>query len=178
MRRIRYQVASSLDGFIAGPNGEIDWIPHEPEIDFAELFAQFDTLLMGRRTYEDLPVGTEAFGEQRIIVFSRTLRQKDHPGVTILRELSRDWIDELRAEPGKDIWLFGRGALFRDFLDLDRVDTVEPAVVPVVLGAGRPLLSAPAIARRLELRRHRVYQHSGIVLLEYDVLGRGPTETS
>jgi dihydrofolate reductase len=172
MRRIRYQVASSLDGFIAGPNGEIDWIPAEPEIDFAELFAQFDTLLMGRRTFEELPEGTYAFEGKRIIVFSRTLRQEDHPGVTVMPEVSKEWLDELRAKPGKDIWLFGGGELFRSLLDLDCVDTVEPAVVPVLLGGGRPLLPAPATVRALTLRRQRVYQQSGIVLLEYDVAGR------
>lgn len=172
MRRIRYQVASSLDGFIAGPNGETDWIPAEPEIDFDELFAQFDTLLMGRRTFEELPEDTSAFEGKRIIVFSRTLRQEDHLGVTVLAAVSKEWLDELRAEPGKDIWLFGGGELFRSLLNLDCVDTVEPAVVPVLLGGGRPFLPAPTAAQTLTLRRQRVYQQSGIVLLEYDVAGR------
>jgi dihydrofolate reductase len=172
MRRIRYQVASSLDGFIAGPNGETDWIPAEPEIDFDGLFAQFDTLLMGRRTFEELPDGTTAFEGKRIIVFSRTLRQQDHPEVTVVRDATRQWLDELRAKPGKDIWLFGGGELFRTLLDLDCVDTVEPAVVPVLLGGGRPLLPVPAASRALIFRRQRVYQQSGIVLLEYDVAGR------
>ncbi|MGB8523533.1 MAG: dihydrofolate reductase family protein, partial [Candidatus Acidiferrales bacterium] len=52
MRRISYHVAMSLDGYIAGPNGEFDWIVQDPDIDFVALFAQFDTLLMGRRTFE------------------------------------------------------------------------------------------------------------------------------
>jgi len=51
MRKIRYAVAMSLDGFIAGPNGEYDWIGTDPEIDFAAMWAQFDTFLMGRRTH-------------------------------------------------------------------------------------------------------------------------------
>lgn len=75
---------------------------------------------------------------------------------------------ELRARPGKDIWLFGGGELFHSLLELDLVDTVEPAILPVVLGAGRPFLPGPAIQRRLELTGHRVYP-SGIVALEYKV---------
>ena len=67
MRRIRYAVAMSLDGFIAGPNGEADWIGIDPEIDFAAIWAQFDTGLMGRRTYE---AATKRLGERR----SRGLR--------------------------------------------------------------------------------------------------------
>lgn len=172
MRRIRYQVACSLDGFIAGPNGEFDWIPEEPEIDFTELYAQFDTLLMGRRTFEALP-DPAAYQEKRIVVFSRTLRPEDHPEVTIHPEVTRELVKELRAGPGKDLWLFGGGELFRALLELGCVDTVEPAVVPVLLGGGRPLLPAPATTRRLRLTGQRAFDRSGIVLLEYDVVGPG-----
>lgn len=81
MRRIRYQVACSLDGYIAGPNGEYDWIVMDPEIDFKEIFSQFDTLLMGRRTFEATGA---AFPGMHVVVFSRTLQQADHPGVTVV----------------------------------------------------------------------------------------------
>src|SRR5690606_22002681 len=80
MRRIRYQVACSLDGYISGPNGEIDWIPMDPDIDFGALLDQFDTLLMGRRTFEELPEDAPGFEDKRIIVVSRTLRQDEAPG--------------------------------------------------------------------------------------------------
>lgn len=168
MRRIRYQVACSLDGYIAGPAGEYDWIPMDPDLDFAALFDQFDTLLMGRRTFEGLQGG---FPGKELLVFSRTLRPQEHPGVTIVADRVAETLDALRAKPGKDIWLFGGGELFRSLLDLGYVDSVEPAVVPVLLGGGRPFLPAPAVRRRLALRAHRVYGKSGIVLLEYDVVG-------
>jgi dihydrofolate reductase len=168
MRRIRYQVACSLDGYIAGPNGEADWIIADPEIDFAAIFAQFDTLLMGRRTYEAMPEGGGGFGNMKVFVFSRTLRQEDCPGATLVSEGAKDLLDELRAQPGKDIWLFGGGELFRSLLELDCVDTVEPAVIPVLLGGGLPLLPAPAVQRRLSLTGHRIYK-SGIARLEYAV---------
>jgi dihydrofolate reductase len=168
MRKIRYQVACSLDGYIAGPDGEYDWIVVDPETDFEALFDQFDTLLMGRRTFEG--GGGEVSPGMKTFVFSRSLRQEDHPGVTIVSEQVKEMLDDLRAQPGKDIWLFGGGELFRSLLELGCVDTVEPAVIPVVLGGGRPFLPAPAVRRRLSLSGERVYQKSGIVLLKYDVV--------
>ena len=166
MRRVRYQVACSLDGYIAGPDDEYDWIVMDPDIDFAALFAEFDTLLMGRRTFEV----TGSSPGMNVFVFSRSLRQEDHPGVTIVSDRVEETVDELRRQPGKDIWLFGGGELFRSLLELGCVDTVEPAVIPVLLGGGRPLLPSPAVRRSLSLRGRRIFERSGIVLLQYDVV--------
>ena len=168
MRRVRYQVACSLDGYIAGPDGEYDWIVMDPDIDFGALFAQFDTVLMGRRTFEAVPESGQL--GMKTFVFSRTLRQEDHPAVTIVNENVRQLIEELRAQPGKDIWLYGGGELLRSLLELGCVDTVEPAIIPVLLGGGRPFLPAPALRSRLQLTGQKVYEKSGIVLLTYDVV--------
>lgn len=167
MRRIRYQVACSLDGYIAGPNGEFDWIVSDPEIDFTSIFAQFDTLLMGRGTLETMPDGGKMPGME-VVVFSRTLRQEDYPDFTIVSGDVDSKVNALRSAPGKDIWLFGGGTLFRSMWDLGLVDTVEPAIMPVLLGGGLPFLPSPASRGHLKLRHHRIYA-SGIVLLEYDV---------
>jgi dihydrofolate reductase len=169
MRRVRYQVACSLDGYIAGPNGEFDWIIVDPEIDFEALFRQFDTLLMGRRTYELMQgQGSGAWSGMRTVVFSRTLRPAEHQEVRVVAEDAAVVVNELKQEPGKDIWLFGGGELFRSLLDAGCVDTVEPAVIPVLLGGGIPLLPAPAVQRSLALKGHRIFK-TGIVLLEYSV---------
>jgi dihydrofolate reductase len=74
-----------LDGYIAGPNGEADWIGVDPEVDFAALWAQFDTLLMGRRTYEaaSKSLGEAAFAGITTLVFSGTVKKQDHPEVTV-----------------------------------------------------------------------------------------------
>lgn len=168
MRKIRYQVACSLDGYIAGPNGEYDWIVMDPEIDFQAIFDQFDTVLMGRRTFE--AAGGGGSPGMNTFVFSRSLRQENYPGVTIVSGQVRQTLDDLRAQPGKDIWLFGGGELFRSLLELGCVDTVEPAIIPVVLGGGRPFLPAPAVRRRLSLTEQRVFEKTGIVLLKYDVV--------
>jgi dihydrofolate reductase len=170
MRRIRYQVAMSLDGYIAGPKGEYDWITGGEDFDFNALYAQFDTLLMGRGTFDIIRDGLhqEYYAGKELVVVSRTLRQEDHPGVTIVSGDVGEHVDALRAREGKDIWLFGGGELLRTLLEMQRVDTVELAVVPILLGGGIPMLAVPAPRTPLTLTGHHLYQ-GGMVLLEYRV---------
>jgi dihydrofolate reductase len=171
-RRLRYQVATSLDGFIAGPNGEYDWIVMDPSVDFGALFKEFDTAVMGRRTYEAIAAqgGGGAMPGLDVVVFSRTLPAAVRQGVRIVNEDAPEVVAALKAKSGRDIWLFGGGALFRSLLDAGLVDTVEVAVVPVLLGAGIPLLP-PGASTKLVLADQKVLPASGIVALSYSVPG-------
>jgi dihydrofolate reductase len=169
MRRIRYSVVMSLDGYIAGPKGEADWITTDPEFDFNTLLAQFDTLLVGRRTFDMMvAAGRPSMPGMKTIVFSRTLRQEDHAEFTLVSNNQRKVVTALKARPGKDIWLFGGGSLFRSLAEDGLVDTVEVGIVPILLGAGVPLLPGPTNRIKLSLKTQQV-RRTGMVSLEYAV---------
>lgn len=171
MRRVIYSVAASLDGFIAGPNGEYDWITQDPDFAFGALYAQFDTLLMGRKTYEMALRGGQSLASMgmKIVVVSTTLKAAEHPGVEIISNDVAQAVADLKAGSGakaeKDIWLFGGAALFRSLLDADRVDGMRFSIMPVMLGSGVPLLPA-GLRVKLQLEKCRALK-SGIVCVDY-----------
>jgi len=176
LRRLVYCVATSLDGFIAGPKGEYDWIAPDSGIDFAAIYAKYDTLLMGRRTYDvartrgDLLSGSG----MRIVVVSTTLKDAGGNGPTVISVNLHQAVASLKAEPGKDIWLMGGGILFRSLLDAGLVDAAEVSVFPVLLGSGTPLLPGGERAR-LQLKQSKALP-SGVVMLSYSVELSAPAE--
>jgi dihydrofolate reductase len=170
MRQVLYRVAASLDGYIAGPRGEVDWIVPDPAVDFAKVYQSVDTVLLGRRTYEltRQPGAPPWPRDWRIHVFSRTLRPEEHPGVTVVGADAGPRVAALRAESGREIWLFGGGSLFQSLLRANQVDLVEVMVVPVLLGGGIPLLEAGAPLTRLALEDVQRYP-TGLLGLRYRV---------
>jgi len=172
MRLVRFGGAMSLDGYIAGPNGEYDWILMDPDIDFAGLQSQFDTFLIGRKTFEAMvKMGSDGRATPGVqnIVLSRTLKASDYPHVTVKSDAVRE-VAGLRAKPGRDIAIFGGGELFRSLLAAGLVDRIEMSIIPVLLGGGIPLLPPPAGRAVLRLRKQRVYEKTGTLAVEYDIV--------
>jgi dihydrofolate reductase len=170
MRQLRYHVAASLDGFIAGPKGEYDWIVIDPDIDFAAMYAGFSGLVMGRKSYEVFAgEGTPEGTAMPTYVYSRSLPEGERNGVTFVKDAAAHVRSLKQSDEKKPLWLWGGGELFRSLAVARLVDGVDVAVIPVLLGEGIPLLPAPGLKLSLRFREHKLYPSTGTLILKYDV---------
>jgi dihydrofolate reductase len=179
MRKIILDLAVSLDGYIEGPNGEIDWIVMDDSlggglIDFLD---GIDTIFYGRISYdlwgryqpeEGASIGDKALWNavhsKEKYVFSRSTVGDGH--ATYIESNIGDHVDEIRQRPGKDIWLYGGGSLITTFINLDLIDVYRLAIYPVILGEGKPVFSE--IKHRVNLKLEQVKSSLlGVTLLEY-----------
>lgn len=171
MRIVTYGAACSLDGFIAGPNGEIDWL-HQSR-DSSEILREYwqsiDTILMGRKTWEPAAAHYAAGGAGtsgvRTMVFSRTLQAMEVKGVELIRDDAAGFVRELKTDPGKGIFLMGGGELARALFEADLVDEVRMNVQPLLLGDGVPMFNNPRHRIRLELQENRALDGGSVYSL-------------
>jgi len=175
MRRLIYQVACSADGFIAHRDGSLDGFPDGDHVaDFLRTYDWFDTVLMGRKTYEvALREGvTNPYPQMRQYLFSRTMQQTPDENVHLISDDAQQLVMRLKQEDGKAIWLCGGAELAGTIFCAGLIDEVILKVNPLLLGAGIPQFAGAIGQTRLHLTECKRYE-SGVVRLRYDVPARG-----
>jgi dihydrofolate reductase len=180
MRKVIFESAISIDGFIEGPDGDMDWlICGEQNCNASEFITAFDTIFYGRKAYEkfgvlpyigrDIPEAEREFyysiGAMRKYVFSRTVKHVAGNGMVISEDLEGE-VKRIREEKGKDIWFCGGADILQTFVDLDLVDEYILSVHPVLLRSGKPLFADNKKPLNLKLiDKHKL--KSGVVILHY-----------
>ncbi|PVY37978.1 dihydrofolate reductase family protein [Pontibacter virosus] len=178
MRKVILDLAVTLDGFIEGPNGEVDWCILDDDMDFQGFLSGIDTILYGRVSYEmwgNFAPDTNASESERAIwdavhskekiVFSS--QERPDSGATFITSGIPEKIAEIKLQHGKDIWLYGGAKLITTFIQHQLIDIYRISVHPTVLGAGKPLfqdLSERINLNLIEVNRFR----SGVVQLIYE----------
>jgi len=174
MRKVTYGGACSLDGFITGPHGSLDWLHFSKDVQrlMADYWRSIDTILMGRKTWEFAAAsGGGGGGSSKGIttyLFSRTLRGRPPRGVELVSDDAGEVVRALKSRPGKDICLMGGGELAQSLLDAGVVDEIGLNIHPVLLGSGVPAFRDSAHRIRLELIENRTLD-GGCIMATYRV---------
>lgn len=177
MRKVVYSLTNSLDNFIARTDGAADWILMGDEVmsEFPKLFARFDTVLIGRKTYDftvlhasEASQEISGFMGMKTYVFSRTLKENSDEGVKIVSDNAGEFVRSLKNESGKDIWLMGGGILAASLLKERLVDEIGVAIQPILLGSGIPLFPDIGMQVDLQMLECKTYKN-GIVGINYRV---------
>ena len=182
-RKIIVYIATSADGYIARPDGDVEWLNRRPRTEdygMREFYPTIDTILWGRKTYDWLLDYSKTRGKTEGLfdpklenfVFSRRPPKRPAPGVEFVREPVKAFAQRLRATPGKQIWMMGGGELIASFLDAGEIDEFDIHVMPVFIGEGIPLVAPRHRDVPLRLRSSRKYP-DGVVRLRYEVARKG-----
>jgi len=179
-RKIIVYIATSADGYIARPDGDVEWLNRRPDtVDYgmSEFYSTIDTILWGRKTYDWLldyhqkRGKTEGLFDTKLAnyVFSRKPPTPAAAGVDFVSEPVKAFAQRLRAKPGKQIWMMGGGELIASFLDAGEIDEFDIHVIPVFIGEGIPLVAPRHRDIPLRLCSSHVYP-DGVVRLRYEVV--------
>lgn len=182
MRKIILNLALTLDGFIEGPNGELDWLVRDPSVDFGDILNDIlsdkDAIFYGRTSYEKwgrfspeqgspkMKAAYELLHTKTKYVFSRS-KTGDGTNAIFINDNIKERVQELKQAPGKNIWLYGGASIITTFLNLDLVDQFRLAIHPVIIGKGKPLFQNIEHRHRLDLINVEGYK-SGVTLSTYE----------
>ena len=173
-RNVIVHIATSADGYIARPDGDLEWLTSRPApkgfYGMSAFMRTIDTKLLGRKTSEaSLRMGAKFDSKSRTIVFSRHAPPTDPPsGVEFVNGAIGAFVRRLREQPGKDIWLMGGGELIASFLDEHAIDAFVISIVPVFIGDGIPLIARRHRHVRMDLHSVERFE-DGLVQLRYGV---------
>jgi dihydrofolate reductase len=185
MRKIILDLAVTLDGFIEGPNGEIDWLAGDENTDFGDILTGIldgiDTIFYGRISYdlwgnyrpegvvsEKLKKAYDLQHSKKKYVFSTTKTSDDK--ATVIHSNVKERVLEIKQQPGENIWLYGGASLITTFANLDLIDVYRLSVFPVILGAGKPLFHDIQKRIGLKLRESKSSPSSSVIQLIYDTV--------
>lgn len=173
-RKVVLGLGISLDGYIARPDGSVDFLFMPKDYSMGPFFKTIDTCVLGRKTYDDgLKMGGSFSGSMKNYVFSRTLPLGMRDGVLVTNDSPGAVIAEIRKSPGKNIWLMGGGILIREFLKEDLVDELYIGVVPTLIGEGIPLFPSGFPQREFDLVENKSYSQ-GMIALRYERAAKKP----
>ncbi|MCX9012182.1 MAG: dihydrofolate reductase family protein [Candidatus Methanoperedens sp.] len=167
MRKVVLFIASSLDGYIARTSGDVDWLFTDQDYGYADFLAGVDTVIMGRRTYEQaLSFGEYPYKGKQGFVFSRTRKEKRDEHVAFISGGIASFIEGLKKSTGKNIWLVGGSEVIHSCMSHDLIDEFVISVHPIILGDGIPLFRSPLPMRKLSFRHCKTFD-TGLVQLTY-----------
>lgn len=160
MRKVVLGLGISLDGYIARKNGAVDWLAMDWDYDWTAFFKTIDVVLMGRKSWavalamnpkkKSKTKAKNPYGAMETYVFSHSLNESGVDGVEVISGNLTEFVENLKAKEGKNIWLSGGGELAKSFLDAGLVDEISLGVTPILLGSGVPLF--PELVREVPLK--------------------------
>lgn len=180
MRKIILDLAVTLDGFIEGVNGEIDWCIMDDDMNFDEFLSGIDTIFYGRVSYDSwgnfMPARSADKAEWKLwqTVHSKkkhvftTQNKQDNKVIFINSDIAKK-VSDIKNKPGKDIWLYGGAGLIKTFIALNLVDIYRISIHPIVLGSGKPLFESLTEHLKLQLIKGNIFK-SGVAQLIYEPL--------
>ena len=179
-RKIIVYIATSADGYIARPDGDVEWLNRRPRtVDYGmtEFYRTIDTILWGRKTYDWALAHYRKKGRKggmfdtklANFVFSRKPPKRATPDVKFVSGPVKVFAQRLRAAPGKHIWMMGGGGLIASFLDAGEIDEFDIHVIPTLIGEGIPLVAPRHRESRFACVQPGNYP-DGVVRLRYEVV--------